>query len=613
MATPTEFRGAAALIAAVGAVIVVSLSVMAVERSASEVAVAEARMASGLWEAGGGRVAGMALLGERVRIVEVNEAAGIGTWAYRYGSMEPEAWIRVASPSYESPSAGAILFIVLFTLVAIAVILRPRGTSVLTGRVLPVTVTAVALLLTSVIAERWAHRELVALSGHHLHQGARAVELHLALDPGSAEESPRAARVAGLPWAPTTKLEEGEGSWTMPEDVAQALRDAMELARFSESALLSDSARLSGGEELAERFSTVARPRTASTLQVRSLSHHYIRAGPFTLVMLGHEESSPLASWIAIALLATVFAVGMLLGCASLASRGKLLRKTLVAWGFLTPSFGLLAVFTFGPILFSLWISLHDWHLLDAAHTFRGLTNYHELINDRSWWHSVINTIVFTAHVPVSMAFALALALLTQSSRRWMNIVRLALFLPSITSVAAIAVVWKWLLDDHYGLANQVLAAGGIEPVMWLTSPEVALFSLMVVATWMVVGYQVVVFRAGLSAIPASWYDAARVDGAGVWRRFIHITLPGLRHTLFFVFVTSVIGSFQVFGLVFVMTEGGPLDATDVAVYHIYREAWRFLQFGDAAAMSWVLFILIFGTTWLHFRLLDQRGRYAPA
>lgn len=164
------------------------------------------------------------------------------------------------------------------------------------------------------------------------------------------------------------------------------------------------------------------------------------------------------------------------------------------------------------------------------------------------------------------------------------------------------------MLNDQYGLINWALAQVGIDPVPWLTSPRTALPAIMLMSVWLVVGYQMVLFLAGLAAIPEDLYDAARIDGAGPWRRFLHVTLPGLRHTLFFVLVTSVIGSFQVFGAVYVMTEGGPLNSTDVAVFHIYREAWEYLRFGNAAAMSWVLFALIFAVTWLHFRFLERRA-----
>jgi multiple sugar transport system permease protein len=183
-----------------------------------------------------------------------------------------------------------------------------------------------------------------------------------------------------------------------------------------------------------------------------------------------------------------------------------------------------------------------------------------------------------------------------------------AFFLPSITSLAAVAMVWQWILNDQYGLANAALGAVGLPAVPWLSSPSVALVSVMIVAGWTSLGFQTVLIQAGLTAIPRELHDAARIDGAGAWRRFLHVTLPGLRPTLFFVLVTSAIGSFQVFGTVYVMTEGGPLHATDVAVFHIYEEAWELQRIGSAAAMSWVLFAAIFLVTWLHFRTLERRS-----
>jgi ABC-type sugar transport system permease subunit len=287
--------------------------------------------------------------------------------------------------------------------------------------------------------------------------------------------------------------------------------------------------------------------------------------------------------------------------------RPLVFKKHIVAWSFLAPSFVLLNLFTLVPLAFAAWLSLHRWSLLDVARPFVGLDNYLRLLTNASWWNAVGNTALFTLHVPVAMAAALGLALLVERPRRGIVALRAALFLPSITSLVAIAIAWQWMLHDEYGLFNWLLSLVGLGPVRWLTSPRTALLSLMMLSVWMVVGYQIVLFQAGLAAIPRELYDAARIDGAGPWRRFRHVTLPGLRHTLFFVLVTSVIGSFQVFGAVYVMTEGGPLHATDVAVYHIYEEAWEYFRFGDAAAMSWVLFGIIFLVSWLHFRMLERR------
>ena len=334
-------------------------------------------------------------------------------------------------------------------------------------------------------------------------------------------------------------------------------------------------------------------------------------SGPVRLALLGHGEIAPPGTSLVATAAGAALAAWLTLALLPLAARPRALRRTLAAWGFLAPAALLLLCFTVGPLLFSLWISLHEWHLVDPSHPFTGLANYREVLLDADWWSAIRNTAVFTLHVPAAMALALALALLTQGSTRAVRWVRLALFLPGITSVVAIAIVWKWLLNDGHGLANQALERIGVGPVAWLTSPDAALASLMLIGVWMVVGYQMVVFQAGLAAIPRDWHDAARVDGAGAVQRFRHVTLPGLRHTLFFVLVTSVIGSFQLFGLVYVMTEGGPLGATDVAVYHIYREAWEFLRFGSAAAMSWVLFAVVFIATWLHFRFLEGGRAHA--
>lgn len=303
-----------------------------------------------------------------------------------------------------------------------------------------------------------------------------------------------------------------------------------------------------------------------------------------------------------------ILAAALCLSFGELAEHPRTFRRNVTAWSFLAPSLLHLLMFTLGPLALAAWLSLHRWSLLDVARPFVGLANYARLLGDGAFWNAIRNTAVFTLHVPVSMAVALALALVVHRRARGIVFLRATLFLPTITSLVAVAMVWQWMLHDEYGLINWLLTTAGLSPVGWLSSPSTALVSIMIMAVWMVVGYQMILFQAGLATIPQELYDAARIDGAGPWRRFIHVTLPGLRHTLFFVLVTSVIGSFQVFGAVYVMTEGGPLRSTDVVVYHIYQEAWEFLRFGDAAAMSWVLFAIIFFVTWLQFRTLEQRA-----
>ena len=325
------------------------------------------------------------------------------------------------------------------------------------------------------------------------------------------------------------------------------------------------------------------------------------------LVALPFEQTEGSTATVMMIALIGLMVAALPLSFAALANQPRVFHRNVVAWTFLAPSIIHLTIFTVGPLGFAAWLSLHRWSLLDAARPFVGLANYARLLGDGAFWNAIKNTAVFTLHVPFAMAIALAIALVVHRRIRGIVFLRATLFLPTITSLVAIAMVWQWMLHDEYGLINWLLSLIGLGPVHWLSSPTTALVSIMIMSVWMMVGYQMILFQAGLAAIPQEYYDAARIDGAGPWHRFVHVTLPGLRHTVFFVLITSVIGSFQVFGAVYVMTEGGPLHATDVAVFHIYEEAWRYFRFGDAAAMSWVLFAIIFTVTLLQFRTLERR------
>ena len=589
----------AALTLGAGLALVVGVAAGRVEGARVAAAEAEARMAAALWEAEVGGVQGVAeLLGERATIVGAaaeGAEAGAGAHAYEAGALDPAAWIavtprRAGGPWTAFPAVATAIALAGLTLMAGWAAGRRRMPTRSRYPAHVALLSVGCIVLAAVAAERWADRELRSLSAATVAQGARAVELAMA----TGADPVRAARVAGLPWAEDRSLESPNEQWTMSAEVSAAIAASPERGAERPPAL---------SPELPS--ATSADP--PYVVEASGATHHAARAGDIHLAFLGYERTASPALALASAGALAAVLVMLVLHLAQLAARPRALRRTLAAWGLLAPAAALILAFTLGPLLFSLWISLHEWRLIDPAPLFLGLDNYAALISDGEWWSAIGNTALFTLHVPAAMAVALALALLTHGSRRALRWARLALFLPAITSVAAIAVVWKWLLSDQYGLLNRVLERAGLGSVPWLTSPDIALISLMLIGTWMVVGYQMVIFQAGLAAIPRDWYDAARVDGAGPWQRFRHITLPGLRHTLFFVLVTSIIGSFQVFGLVYVMTEGGPLGATDVAVYHIYREAWEFLRFGNAAAMSWLLFVVVFAATWLHFRFLDTR------
>jgi multiple sugar transport system permease protein len=296
----------------------------------------------------------------------------------------------------------------------------------------------------------------------------------------------------------------------------------------------------------------------------------------------------------------------------------RLLRQTRqhrdearAAWLFLAPSYLHVVVFLFAPILFSLYLALHRWSIADPRTAFVGVGNFAELARDREFWRALLNTLIYSLHVPVAMAVSLGLALALNRRMRLIGLLRVLFFIPSVSSLVAVAIVWQWLYNTDYGLLNYALRAAGLSKVGWLTNPHCALASVMLMSIWMTVGYQSVLFLAGLQGIPRQLQEAAMIDGAGRWRRFRHITLPMLRPTVFFVLVTSIIASWQVFTPVYVMTQGGPLHATDVAVFHVYQSAWEHLRMGYASAMAWVLFILLVVATYLQFRALGKEGGFS--
>jgi multiple sugar transport system permease protein len=286
-------------------------------------------------------------------------------------------------------------------------------------------------------------------------------------------------------------------------------------------------------------------------------------------------------------------------------------RETVAAWSFLAPSLAHLLVFSVGPLLFALYISFFQWDLLRAEKPFVALANYRELARDPLFWNALRNTAVYSLYVPLTMALALGAAMVVNQNLRGMRFVRAVAFLPYIASYVAIAIAWQWILDYDYGLLNWLLRQGGLAGVDWLGSPRTALPAVMLVSAWMQLGYQMVVYLAGLQGVPETLHDAARLDGAGAWQRFRHVTLPLLRPVHVYVFVTGVIWSFHAFTLVYVMTEGGPVHSTDVLVYQIYQNAWEFRRMGYASAMSWVLFVLLLALTLAQWRLIERQVDHA--
>lgn len=271
---------------------------------------------------------------------------------------------------------------------------------------------------------------------------------------------------------------------------------------------------------------------------------------------------------------------------------------------FLLPSFLVLGLFVFWPIVNSLYLSFHEWSLLNTRHPFIGLDNYGKLMNSERFWNSVYQTGYYTLlSVPLGIVLSLLLALLIHLPLRGMTFFKAIYFLPVISSFAVIAIIWSFLLDPDIGLLSSYMHALGIPVTDWLRNPVWAMPAVILVAVWKNVGFNMVIFLAGLQDIPEPLYEAAKLDGAGPIRRFWNVTLPLLRHTLLFVVIISIISSFQVFDQVYVMTRGGPVFKTETIVYFIYHYGFNQLDMGYASSASWLLFVVVLLITLLQLRI----------
>jgi len=281
-------------------------------------------------------------------------------------------------------------------------------------------------------------------------------------------------------------------------------------------------------------------------------------------------------------------------------------REARTAYAFLAPGLLLFAVFRLYPLLEGLRLSFTNARLGRAAEQWVGLANYARLVEDTRFHVSLWNTAFYTvaSTLPIlSVPLALALALNRGALR---SLLRSVFFFPFTLSVVTVGLAWLWLLDPVVGPFNYYLRALGGPARSWLADPQTAMWAIIATTVWWVTGYYLVIYLAGLQDIPRDLYEAAALDGASAGRSFRAITLPLLRPVLLFVVVTHVIGSFQLFGQVFVLTGGGPGDATRTVVQHLYETAFQnFFQFGAASAMAWVLFALILFFSVLQFRLLS--------
>ncbi len=283
-----------------------------------------------------------------------------------------------------------------------------------------------------------------------------------------------------------------------------------------------------------------------------------------------------------------------------------ILRNTMKGYAFLLPGVFMFMMWLLIPIVFSLYLSFHEWSMVDPLKPFVGFGNFVNVFKDKDIMRSLKNTAVYTLNVPIGMALSLGVALLMNKKIKGINVLRLLYFLPSISSFVAISIVWQWIYNPEFGLLNYLLGFFKVPPQRWLSDPKTAMMSIMIMTIWMNLGYQMVIYLAGLKGIPSYLYEVADLDGANSWNKFLHITLPMLQPTNVFLLITSIIGSFQVFTPVYVMTQGGPAGTTNVFVYHIYNTAWKSFSMGYASAQSWFLFLLIFTASFIQFKLMGK-------
>lgn len=282
------------------------------------------------------------------------------------------------------------------------------------------------------------------------------------------------------------------------------------------------------------------------------------------------------------------------------------MRREWSAYLFLAPGLILFAFFTVFALIFAFYLTFHEWNIIQPQKPFIGLDNYRRMAGDKNFRDSVINTAYYTGgSVPLTMAIGLGIALLLNQPLRFRSLLRTMYFLPVVTPLVVTAILWKWLYNGDYGLFNYYLLKAHLidDPLFWLSSKNLAMPSVILMSVWGGVGFSMVVYLAGLQAIPEELYEAAKIDGAGPFARLRYITIPMLAPTSLFLLVIGIIGSFQIFTQIFVMTSGGPVGRTTTMVYYIYQSAFKFYEMGYASTLAYGLFALLFLLTLVQLRL----------
>lgn len=275
-------------------------------------------------------------------------------------------------------------------------------------------------------------------------------------------------------------------------------------------------------------------------------------------------------------------------------------------WFYVAPATLYLLAFAIAPMIACGWYALHRWPLIKPGHEFIGFDNFSNILSGVEFRGAIWNTLRFVLYgVPASVALALAVALLVAPPLRGMGFFRTLFYVPAVCSQVALSMLWSWIFLPGVGLINTILGWLGFDSGNnFLASPTWAMFALVTLFMWLGLGPRMIIFVAGLHAIPTTLYEAASLDGCGGWARFRHVTLPMLLPTTLFIVVTTTIAAFQIFTPVYMLTQGGPQHTTDVVLYHIYNEAWQKFELGSASAMSYILLAMILAVSLVQLRLM---------
>lgn len=285
-------------------------------------------------------------------------------------------------------------------------------------------------------------------------------------------------------------------------------------------------------------------------------------------------------------------------------------RNLKMGLAFLAPNFSGFLILLLIPSIASLVLAFTEWDLLTKP-VFIGIKNFINLLASPTFWQVLKNTLYFTlVSVPLGLLLSFLLALLMNKELKGITVYRVLYYIPVISSSVAVAVMWRWIYNSDFGLLNYFLGFFGVNPINWLTDIRWAMPSIIIMSVWKSLGSGMIIFLAGLQGIPRQLYEAADIDGAGSFEKLIKITVPLMTPTIFFVLITNLISSFQVFEQTYVLTQGGPMGSTETIVYSIYKNAFEWFKMGYASALAWILFGIIFVVTMLQWWLQKRWVHY---